>query len=118
MSNYNENSIDSKITLLLERGMADLKDKEEFRADILARLSRIEDHCEHTNGSIADAQRDIAELKETHSDIQQLVAFKNFIQRYVINKYFLIVTGVFAVGLIKVLTNEELRGFLFKLIGI
>ena len=118
MSNYNENSIDSKITLLLERGMADLKDKEEFRADILARLSRIEDHCEHTNGSIADAQRDIAELKETHAELGQLVTFKNFIQAYIFNKYFLIISAVFAVGLIKVLTNEELRGFLFKLLGI
>lgn len=118
MNNYNENSIDSKITLLLERGMADLKDKEEFRADILARLSRIEEHCEHTNGSIADAQRDIADLNRDREAIREVVGFKNLIQRYILNRYFLVLLGIASIGAFKVVSNPELRELFLRILGL
>jgi hypothetical protein len=113
MPNYDPNDINARLALLIQNA----EETKDFRRSLTEQLQRIEAHCEHTNGSIADAQRDIAELKDTHVDLKQLVTFKNFIQTYLLNRYFLIVLAVFGLGLFKALANEQARGFLLSIVG-
>jgi hypothetical protein len=49
---YKENSIDSKITLILERQDHERTDRQQFRGEILTRLDKIESQCARTNGRV------------------------------------------------------------------
>ena len=51
-SDYNENSLDSKITRLVVQYELDAKDRAEFRTEILERLKSIETQVLKTNGRV------------------------------------------------------------------
>jgi uncharacterized protein with PIN domain len=63
-NNYNENSIDSKITLLLTQQQDDAEDRREFRKEILNRLNSIETQTKLTNGRVTKLE----ETQKHHVD--------------------------------------------------
>ena len=78
-----------------------------------------------TNGKVAQAVKDIAEIQSKERakiddwlEVKQIVSIKQFIQKYLFNRYFLGVGFILALGLFKILTDEELRTFFFRIIGI
>ena len=115
MSEFNPNSLDSKITLLLSRSEQDKLERTEFRSDIIQRLGAIETQCRATNGRVTKLE---FERDANRTDVEELVGFKRFVSRYVFNRYALTVGGVFLIGLIRILGTEELRNFFLKVVGL
>ena len=114
---FNENSLDSKITELLTLQRLDTEDRAEFRKEVRGRLESIEKQCKITNGRITKLEDRNTANKEIDEEIKQVVTVKQFIQKYLINKYAVIIIGIFTVGVIRVLSDDQLRGFAFKLLG-
>lgn len=87
-------------------------------------LDSINKKLDYTNGSIAEAKREIFDLQEKakkqeeiHGDIEDIVGLKRFAQKYLFNKYALIGIGIFVLGLFKVITTPELRELISRLVG-
>lgn len=87
-------------------------------------LDSINKKLDYTNGSIAEAKREIFDLQEKakkqeeiQNDIEDIVGLKRFAQKYLFNKYAMIGIGIFVIGFVKIMSNSELREFFFKLLG-
>jgi len=119
---FNENSLDAKISELLVLQRLDAEDRAEFRKEVKAQLKGLTERADYTNGRIGEAILKIAEIErirdENKSDLDQIVAAKRFAQRFLLNKYALIAGGLFTIGAIRVLSDDQARGILFKILGI
>jgi hypothetical protein len=82
------------------------------------KLETLDEKVSYTNGSVNEHKKLISELNETKEDVNQIVSVKRFVCRYLLNRYSIAVSFVFGLGFIKILTNSELREFLFKIIGL
>ncbi len=118
---YHEDSLDSKLTELLTLQRLDAEDRAEFRAEIKGSLKGLTERADYTNSKIATAIREIEEIKKVRDqnkgDLDDIVATKRFIEKFLFNKYALIGFAIFTIGAVRVLMNEELRLFFWKLLG-
>ena len=88
------------------------------------KLDEISKKLDYTNGKIAKNILDVAELQmkakkqeEIHQDVEDIVKFKRFAQKYLLNKYSLIGLAAFSIGIFKIITSPELRELAIKIIG-
>ena len=99
-----------------------LLDKRTESGEILDTISKelaeIRVQTQKTNGSVLRHTAEISKLNENKEEVDKIVAFKLFVQKYLLNRYFLIGLGVFAIGFLKIMADEELRGFFFRLLGL
>lgn len=94
---YNSESLDSKITLLLVRSELDQKERAEFRKCINEKLDGLTSRADVQNGKIAKAMLDIAELKDNKPHVDQIIFWK----KVIFNRYFLIGVGLLSALIIK-----------------
>lgn len=118
---FNPDSLDSKITELLTLQRLDAEDRAEFRKEVKEKLNGLTDRADYTNGKIKEAILEISEIKrlrdESQKDLEQIVATKRFVEKFLLNKYALIAFGALTIGLFKIVTTPELRELAGKILG-
>jgi len=84
----------------------------------------IKKETQATNGKVAATIRNLAEIEKREGDksadwaeIKQIVSFKQFIGKYLLNRYALGAFVVLGVGFIRVMSDDQLREFFFKIVG-
>jgi len=82
------------------------------------KLESIESQTTKTNGRVTKLEEKNTIDKESDEEIKKIVAIKLFVEKYLFNKYALAAFFLLSVGTIKVLLNEQLREFFFKIIGL
>jgi hypothetical protein len=89
------------------------------------KVSELDDKLKYTNGKIGNAILQIHALeskneadKESDIEIKKIVSTKLFIEKYLLNKYILIILFVLFFGLIKIVKTPELATFFNKMIGL
>lgn len=89
------------------------------------KVTEVDDKLKFTNGKIGNSMLQIKALedqsaakKEMESEMGKIVGAKLFVQKYLCNRYTLGILFVLGVGVLKVLTNNELRELFFKLVGL
>jgi hypothetical protein len=82
------------------------------------KLESIECQTIRTNGRVSKLEEKNISDKDSDEQIKQIVNTKLFIEKYLLNKYFLISFVFFIVGIIKVVLNDDLRTLFLKVIGI
>jgi hypothetical protein len=89
------------------------------------KVSELDDKLKYTNGKIGNAILQIHALeskneadKESDIEIKKIVSTKLFIEKYLLNKYILIILFVLFFGLIKIVKTPELVTFFNKMIGL
>lgn len=115
----------SKNTQATEFLLAKREESGKTLDEINNKLTQVDDKLKFTNGKIANAMIQIKQLeekneadKEIEQEVKEMVSFKLFAEKYLFNKHALIIVLIFGIGFIKVLSNDELRGYLFRAIGI
>jgi len=81
------------------------------------KLESIENQTFKTNGRVNKLEEMNPLDKDTNKELKQIVSIKVFAQKYLFNRYVLGALFLFVFGAIKVLANEESRGFFFRIIG-
>jgi hypothetical protein len=118
---FNPDSLDSKITELLTLQRLDVEDRAEFRKEVKAKLDGLTTRADYTNGRIADALKEIEEIKRVRDldkkDIDDIVGIKRFAEKFLFNKYALIALGALTIGFFKIVTTPELRDLAGKILG-
>lgn len=74
---YNPNDLNSKITLLLERGENDRNDRQTFRTEILTRLCSIESQCKTTNGRVTKLEAKQEKQEEINKTAEPVISAAN-----------------------------------------
>lgn len=74
---YNPNDLNSKITLLLERGDNDRQERLTFRTEILNRLTAIEDQCKKTNGRVTKLETKQETQEEINKTAEPVISAAN-----------------------------------------
>ena len=140
MSSHNPPEFKSSIPNHL---LADISDKDRFIIEQLSIMGQKSDWLVHetqeqskelviiktetktTNGKIAKAILDINDLQNKEkaklddwTEVKEIVSIKLFVQKYLFNRYALIGLGIFTIGFLKIMADDELRGFFFKLLGL
>lgn len=87
-------------------------------------VKEVDTKLKYTNGCIGESKISIHLLEEKaknqlaiNLEIDEVVKFKNFVQKYLLNRVALGVFIVFFLGGVKVASNVELRELLFKIVG-
>jgi hypothetical protein len=129
---FNPNAIDVKLAEILLLQRLDKEDRDRWRAEFNAkidgvdeRLKRVEQQCLLTNGKIIkhtgqiDALEKINELEEARQEeIESIISTKKFINKWLINKWFIVFLIVLGAGILKVISSPWLQGILRPLSGI
>ena len=98
-----------------------LKDNEQSAG----KLDSINKKLDYTNGCIGEAKRDIFDLQTkikkqelVEPELNDILAFKNFIHKWLLNRYAAGFFIIFLIGINKVIHNQEFRELLYKVIGL
>lgn len=81
-------------------------------------LVEIRVQTQKTNGTVLRHTQEIDNINKIQKDVQEVIEIKNFAKAWLFNKYALICFAVFAIGIIKILTNDQLRELFMKLVGL
>ena len=80
-------------------------------------LNVISEQTTRTNGRVTKLELKNENDGEQDIQVKQIVAFKQFCQKYLLNKYALIGFGALILGFLKIITTPELRELFLKLVG-
>ncbi len=86
--------------------------------EVKSQADRIETQTLKTNGRVTKLEDKNVADKEIEDETKKIVGVKQFVQKYLLNRYSLGAIFIFGLGLIRVLSDSELRDFLFKIVGL
>jgi|SRR5690606_6440673 len=70
---YNENDLNAKIAILLDRSERECKERASFRTEILNRLGSIEEQTKRTNGRVSRLEEKQETQEELNKQVQPIL---------------------------------------------
>jgi len=129
---YNPNSIDAKLAELITLQKADKEDRDKWREEFTKRITSVDERLKsvefqtkQTNGRVLKSEEEIIKLQQmneleqaTKEEIIAIIETKKFVNKWLINKWFVVFLIIIIAGVIKVASSPWLQAFLRSLSGV